>query len=515
MKFFGRFATVTALLLLAACGGGGGNSGTTGGGSGGSTGGATTSGTVTVQAFGQVGGAEAAVTSFSSSDLTVHAKATVKDKSGNAVANAIVTFSENGSGLLAFLPESATALTNSSGVAEIDLKAATLTSQGATQLVATAAVTGTAGAETTLTGTQNLSISGATVQDPQAVATAINFTSAMPSDKSIVIANAGGNGRSETALLTFTVADSSGSPLKGVVVDFTAVPAGSVILNTSNGTTNSSGEVTATVNSTPQPTSVIIKATVRGRAISTQSDTLTVTTGVATQRGFDLSASKFNMDANLSGDTSTLTVRVVDANGNPVADGVPVIAQADYGSVGTSDRGGCTTINGSCSVEYKVQNPRPIDGTPVTVLFSTQTGQGVQISDTLQLWATSVGWLDLYGSATATSRVTNLSLALSDADACKFGGVNLFVGTPAGFAAPAGTTVAVRSLNELATPTVVVGSPTLDGAGGRTQVTLSATGKAESAGGTDTWTVTFTAEPSKTVSSVNLSVTVPACPKAP
>jgi len=353
------------------------------------------------------------------------------------------------------------------------------------------------------------------VPDPQAVATAIRFKGAVPNDESIVIAGAGGNGRSEIALLTFSVVDSSGSPIKGVAVEFAAVPAGSVTLSTPNGITNSSGEVTATVNSTPQPTSVIIKATVRGRNISTQSDTLTVTTGVATQQGFDLSASKFNMDADLSGDTSTLTVRVVDANGNPVADGVPIIAQADFGSVGSSGRGGCTTVNGSCSVEYKVQNPRPKDGVPVSVLFSTQTGQGTQISDTLQLWATSVGWLNLYDTATATSPKTSLSLALTDAAACKFGGENLFIGTPKGFAAPAGTTVAVRSLKELATPTVVVGSPTLDRAGARTQVTLSATGKSESTGGTDTWTVTFTAGPSKTVSSVNLSVMVPPCTKVP
>lgn len=512
MKFLGRIAAIASLLLLAACGGGGGNPGTTGGGGGGSTGGATTSGTVTVQAYSLVGGVETAVNSFSSSDSTVHAKATVKDKSGNAVANAIVTFSENGSGLLAFLPESATALTNSTGVAEIDLKAATLASQGATQLVATAAVTDTAGVETTFTGTQNLSISGAAVQDPQAVATTINFTSAMPSDKSIVIAGAGGNGRSETALLTFTVTDSSGSPLKGVAVDFTAIPAGSVTLNTPNGTTNSSGQVTATVNSTPLPTSVIIKATVRGRSISTQSDTLTVTTGVATQAGFDLSASKFNMDADLSGDSSILTVRIVDANGNPVADGVPVTAQTNFGSVGSSDRGGCTTVNGSCTVEYKVQNPRPVDGTPVTVVFSTQTGQGAEISDTLNLWVTSVGWLRLYQSGIP---VTNLSLAVADPAACKFTGVTFQLGTPGGFAAPAGTTVTVSSINELSKPAVTFGSPTLDRASGRTQLTLSVSGTSGSTGGTDRWLFTFTAQPSKTVSTLELPVTVPACPAVP
>lgn len=105
----------------------------------------------------------------------------------------------------------------------------------------------------------------------------------------------------EIAPLTFTVVDSSGSPLQDVVVDFTAVPADSVTLNASSGTTNASGQVIATVNSKSSPTSVIIKAAVRDRSsISTQSDTLTVTTGVATPSGFDLSASKFNLDYDLT-----------------------------------------------------------------------------------------------------------------------------------------------------------------------------------------------------------------------
>ncbi|WP_158211983.1 MULTISPECIES: Ig-like domain-containing protein [unclassified Acidovorax] len=514
MRKLFRILTVPLMAVLVACGGGGGDPGTSS--SGGGSGGTAISGTVTVQAYSRVAGEDVAVSSFSSSDLTVRAKATVKDSSGNAIANAIVTFSESGPGLLAFMPGSATALTNSAGVAEIDLKAATVTSQGATQLVATTAVTSKTGTEVSLAGKQNLAISGGVVQDPQAAATAINFTSVAPSDKSIVIAGAGGNGRSEVALLTFTVVDSSGAPLQGVVVDFTAVPADSVTLNASSGTTNASGQVTATVNSKSSPTSVIIKAAVHGRSgISTQSDTLTVTTGVATQRGFDLSASKFNLDADLSGDSSTLTVRIVDENGNPVADGVPVVAQADFGRVGTSGRGGCTTVNGACSVEYTVQNPRPTDGTPVSVVFSTQTGQGTQISDTLRLWVSSVGGLSLYDTAASASPITDLTLTVTDAATCKFGSVNLFLGTPAGFAAPAGTTIAVRSLNDISTPAITDGSPTLDRAAAtRTRLILSASGKSGSAGGRDRWLFTFTAGPSKTVSTVELPVTVPACPKA-
>ena len=518
MRKLFRILTVPLVAVLVACGGGGGDPGTSG--SGGGTGGTANNGTVTVQAYSRVTGADVAVNNFASSDPTVRARATVKDPSGNAISNVIVTFSESGPGLLAFMPGSATALTNSAGVAEIDLKAATVTSQGATQLVATTAVTSKTGTEVSLVGRQNVAISGGVVQNPQAAASAINFTNVAPSDKSIVIAGAGGNGRSEVALLTFTVVDSSGSPLQDVVVDFTAVPADSVTLNASSGTTNASGQVIATVNSKSSPTSVIIKAAVRDRSsISTQSDTLTVTTGVATPSGFDLSASKFNLDYDLSGDSSKLTVRIVDANGNPVADGVPVVAQADFGAVGTSGRGGCTTVNGVCSVDYTVQNPRPTDGEPVTVVFSTQTGQGTLISDSIQLWVTSVGWLNLSEKALSDIAISYaalppseaLQLSLADKATCKYESVSLFLGTDKKFAAPTGTTIAVTSLKELATPSVIAGSPTLDRSSGRTEVRLSAGGKAGSPGGKDTWIFTFTGGPSKTVQTVRLDVAAPSC----
>ncbi|WP_207838809.1 Ig-like domain-containing protein, partial [Pseudomonas sp. 43(2021)] len=157
---------------------------------------------------------------FKTSDLDIHAKAVLKDKSGQPVPNAIVTFSEHGSGLLTFMPESATALTTSSGIAEVDLKATGATSLGATQVVATASLNDRNGTPVEMTGSANLSVTAAVVADPQSVARASNFTAANPADRSIVIAGSGGTGRSETALLTFTVVDAQGAPIKGVIVDF-------------------------------------------------------------------------------------------------------------------------------------------------------------------------------------------------------------------------------------------------------------------------------------------------------
>ncbi|MEG1456157.1 MAG: hypothetical protein RSC66_11385, partial [Comamonas sp.] len=85
---------------------------------------------------------------------------------------------------------------------------------------------------------------------------------------------------------------------------------------------------------------------VSGTALTTQSDTLTVTTSTAVPGAFDLSASKYALNTDISGDASTIRIAVADANGNPVADGFPVVTTTTYGRVGTSGRGGCVTSNG-------------------------------------------------------------------------------------------------------------------------------------------------------------------------
>lgn len=249
---------------------------------------------------------------------------------GAAVANEIVTFSEDGGSLLKFSPESRTALTDSKGVAEVEISAATATSIGATRVKASATI-----ATKEVSGGQNLAITSAPpTGDPQALVQAINFLDVVPSDKSIVIKGSGGNGRSETAILRFKVVDSSGSPIKDVVVDFVEATGG-VQVNIAQARSNNDGIVTTSVSSKSAPTSVVVRATVNGRNVTSQSDLLTVTTGISTQRG-DLSASKFNLDLDLSGDTSTLRIGIVDSNGNPVSDGVPVVATVDFGRVGSS-----------------------------------------------------------------------------------------------------------------------------------------------------------------------------------
>ena len=459
-------ASVVVAGLLAACGGGGGSPSvpapvsTAPGTTTPSTDTGTTTPTTPVAAASittdVLSGSGASTASISTAEIA-QVKAVLKDATGAVVKGAIVTFSEVGGPLLTFSPAAKTALTDASGVATVEVRAASASSAGATTVVATATV-GTA----TVTGQKAIAISSAPasgVVDPQALANALNFLDVNPADRSIVLAGSGGNGRSESATLRFRVVDRNNSPVKGTTVTFAAVPADAVTLNVVNATSDSDGVVVTTVSSKNVATAVVVRATVDGKTITSQSDQLTITTGVATQTGFDMSASKYNLNAQKTGDTSSLTVRIVDANGNPVADGVPVVFTANFGAVGTSSRGGCVTAGGSCTVNYVVQDPRPpVDGQLATVTASTRvaTGSGTSISKSLNFRYSDVGLLNLFelhpqGSTTTagTAVVTNVPVTCSPAT------VSRLIGTPGNLPAPANTAVTVTRIGTTG-PTVAV-----------------------------------------------------------
>lgn len=449
MRYLKVWALVLLALVMAACGGGGNPGGTpsTGGGTGGTTGPSMT--------LDVLGGAGVNADAISTVEVAV-AKVTLKDASSAPIKGVIVTFS--GGALLTVSPISATALTDANGQATVEIRAATTSSQGATAISASAAVSSTV----TVTAQKAIAITSAPttgVANPQDLANALNFLDINPADKSIVLAGSGGNGRSESATLQFRVVDKNNTPVKGALVDFSVIPASAVTLNITSATSASDGVVSTTVSSKNIATAVVVRATVNGRSISSQSDQLLVTTGVATQAGFDLSATKFNLNRRLSGDSSEITVRVVDGNGNPVSDGVPIVFTADYGAVGTSSKGGCVTSNGLCKVTYTIQNPLPSDGELITVIASTQVGTGTSISDSIQFSTSDPGFLGLF-SAAGSSGVPIETLDLAGTCLKAF---SHFVGTPGGLAAPAGTGVAMTSLVTTGlTASITSGSPILD-----------------------------------------------------
>jgi hypothetical protein len=218
-------------------------------------------------------------------------------------------------------------------------------------------------------------------------AASVQFASAAPTDKSIVIKGQGGIARTETATLKFRVVDIFGLALAGKQVVFSTTSP-DVTLNKLADSTDQNGEVITTVNSGSVPTSFRVQATLPGTAangqpdISTMSDSIVVTTGLPVQRAFSLSAGTFNVEGwnhDSTPDTPATTIQVLlaDAFGNPVPDGTPVVFQTNMGSVGSASKGGCTTVNGGCTVDFRTQNPRlPQPNTPSTPC-NTGTAPGV------------------------------------------------------------------------------------------------------------------------------------------
>jgi len=209
-----------------------------------------------------------------------------------------------------------------------------------------------------------------------AAATAVQFVMANPADKSIVLQGQGGNGRSEIAVLTYKVVDAAGNPVAKAQVNFTTTST-DVKLNAPSGITGTDGLVTTSVSSMTKPTTFRVQAKLAnpataGADISSMSDTITVTTGVAVQRAFSISVTRFNVDglnfdSGVDTPASQINLMIADAFGNPVADGTPVVFQTNLGSIGTSDRGGCVTKNGGCSAGFRTQDPRvATPGLPVT-----------------------------------------------------------------------------------------------------------------------------------------------------
>lgn len=369
--------------LLVACGGGGGDTGAPpfgggdGGGGGGGGGGTGTTLTYAVSVSVQRAGVD--INTISSTE-TVRAVARVTDSTGKVVPGVVVSFSEEVASLLKFAPSSATALTGSDGTASVDISSNTTTDIGATEVHAAVSL-----GDAAYTNKATLQIQAGSTDNTPVLPAAINFRSVSPADKAIVIKGAGGNGRSESATLTFQVVDVNNTPIQNARVAFSVTPAGLVTLNIPSGISNADGLVSTTVQSGSQPATVTVIATaVDAASVTAPSDQLLVSNGKVLPEGFEISAAKFNLDYWLSGDKTTITARVRDASGNPVPDGLAVSFTTDYGVVASSDLGGCVTVNGACTVDYTVQEPRSPNGI-ATVVAQVRQGQPDEALAALQI----------------------------------------------------------------------------------------------------------------------------------
>lgn len=193
----------------------------------------------------------------------------------------------------------------------------------------------------------------------------IQYVSSLPANISLK-----GIGGVEVSQVTFKVLDTGGNPVSGKTVTFglsttvggitltpggtaTSDAAGLVVTNVNAGTISTPVRVTASTcsNSTNPCT---------GTTLTTQSNQLTITTGIPDQFGFSLAATTHNIEGwTHDGTKSVLTARLADHFKNPVPDGTAVVFTAEAGTV----VGSCLTLDGNCSATYTSSGTRPNSAT--------------------------------------------------------------------------------------------------------------------------------------------------------
>jgi hypothetical protein len=207
--------------------------------------------------------------------------------------------------------------------------------------------------------------SGATATAQLTVATPttnnIQFVSATPE----VILTGG-----QTSVLVFEVRDQSNNGKAGVLVDFSLVPDNAslgISLSVTQATSLSDGTVTTSVLSGAVPTPLWVVAKVHSTpTILTQSEKLTITTGLPTQNFFSLSISTPNIEGwRYDGVTTAVSIIASDRLADPVPDGTVInfIAEGGHFGSGTSNTATCLTIGGACTVTFMSAAYRPVGET--------------------------------------------------------------------------------------------------------------------------------------------------------
>ncbi|WP_298444195.1 invasin [uncultured Ferrimonas sp.] len=232
---------------------------------------------------------------------------------------------------------------------------------------------------TNVTGDVSIDVTGAKVGS-------IQYVSAVPS--LLALKSSGGIGgtgsRSETGVVTFKLLDETAaaatqellcfelatdvggieltpSPVGDDIASCSNIPAGADLTKYASGYTDAEGMVSVTVKagSVPTPVKVFALWSDGTNNISNVSDELVISTGLADNNSFSMSASVFNPEGlQFDGEVSSINILAADHFNNPVPDGTTVSFVTEGGAVDPT----CTTINGACSVEWRSQDPRPFDG---------------------------------------------------------------------------------------------------------------------------------------------------------
>lgn len=270
--------------------------------------------------------------------------ATLKNTTGAAVAGAVVTFSTDTT--LATIAPSATALTDSSGVAAVILSPATVNATGATTITATSQVGTTA-----LTGTIGYSVGGATVTITNPVfGVGTNPLSAFGTTSVAVTVSSGGIPVTTPQTVTFSSAcTSSGKAvLSASIVTVNGIATGSYRDNGCAGTDT-------------------ITASVSG--ITSSSATLTIIAPTAGSIQY-ISAVPANISLKGSGGTSASQVsfKVLDTSGNPLSGKTVTFGLST--TIGGLSLTSSTGISDSAGLVVAIVNSGTVS-TPVRVTAST------------------------------------------------------------------------------------------------------------------------------------------------
>jgi hypothetical protein len=221
---------------------------------------------------------------------------------------------------------------------------------------------------------QNLSASGTVTISPAAIGS-IKFISATP--PTMTLKGLGSIGGSSTSTVVFQVLDSGGGPRPGATVDFSlSTTVGGVTFTPASGVTDANGKVQTVISSgtVAEPVTVHAATTVTPLPpaspyiISTDSNALTISTGIPASVGISLAVLCPNVEAwDEDGVVVPVTVRMRDRFTNPVPDGTTVNFHTLLGHIDPSCQTGSTQATagtGTCTVNWVSQNPYSVAGNP-------------------------------------------------------------------------------------------------------------------------------------------------------
>lgn len=234
---------------------------------------------------------------------------------------------------------------------------------------ATYVATGCSGADV-ITATATVATTGLSANGTVTVAAgtigSVIFVSATPPN--IALRGTGSSTNPEVSTVIFRVLDQSGGPRVGTTVNFSLnTTVGGISVSPATAQSDSNGNVQTVVQGGTVATTVRVTATVQGVTpiLSTQSNQLTITTGIPDQDSFSLAVQCPNIEGwGRDGVIVPVTARLSDRFNNPVPNGTAVTLQTEGGSIVSQ----CQTAGaiGACSVNWTSSNPRPA-ASPVTV----------------------------------------------------------------------------------------------------------------------------------------------------